>query len=172
MFEWISHNKEWLFSGIGGAFLTAIIGIAKSKSGFKLTFNFYALLFIAFVVWIGLDYFLNFSGDFRLRIFLFGIAVIGTFILDRCFVHFKQYKNTRKAVNNLTLQDCQYVLQCHNGTECIEIDFTNYPEFQTKWAYILYVPTGSKIALHEPYRIYVYEQAYKLVRKKLKGAQK
>lgn len=36
MFEWISHNKEWLFSGIGVAFLTAIIGIAKSKSGFKL----------------------------------------------------------------------------------------------------------------------------------------
>lgn len=169
MVEWISDNKDWIFSGIGVAFLTAIAGIAKSKAGFKLTFNFYALVFIAFVIWVGLDYFLNFDGDYRLRIFLLGLTIIFTFLFDRAIQTAKNYARVRNAVNELSVADCEYVIKCYQGEEYFYFDLTNHIAFQEKWDSILYVPTGPKVVLHEPYKICVNRLAFKLVKRRLGG---
>lgn len=169
MIEWISNNKDWIFSGIGVVFLTTIVGIAKRKANFKLKFNFYVLVFIAFTIWIGLDYFLNFDGDYRLKIFLFGLTIIFTFLSDIAIQKAKRFVQVRNAVNKLSLSDCEYVIKCYQGTEYFYFDLTNHMAFKEKWKHILYIPTGSQIALYEPYKICVNNLAYKFVKRRLDG---
>ncbi len=169
MIEWIVKNKEWIFSGIGVSVLAYLLGSAKKKSGFKLTFQFYAILFVGVVLAFGVDYFLNFSGDSRLRVFLFGTTIIFTFWADKFIQFIKRISAVRASVKKLSIKDCEYVVKCHQKTEYFYFDFTNYSEFQSKWSNILYIPTGKQIVLHEPYKICVYEYAYKLARKRIKG---
>lgn len=49
MLEWIAENKDWIFSGIGVTVVASVFGIIKSKAGFKLTYHFFATLFVAVI---------------------------------------------------------------------------------------------------------------------------
>ena len=75
MLEWIAENKDWIFSGIGVTVVASVFGIIKSKAGFKLTYRFFATLFVAVILALGIDYFFNYDGDFRLRLFIFVLTV-------------------------------------------------------------------------------------------------
>lgn len=168
MFEWIAENKDWIFSGIGVTVVASVFGIIKRKAGFKLTYHFFATLFVAVILGLGIDYFFNYDGDFRLRLFIFGLTVICTFIVESRIHILKQKIEIRKAVNELSLDDCEYVVQCHRGTETFKFDFESVSSLPSKFDNILYVPTGEKIIINKPYEICVYKYAYKLVKRRMK----
>lgn len=171
MFNWIFENKDWIFSGIGATILTLIFGRVKQKAGFKFTYQFYALLFMGIVLFFGVDYFINFNGDWRLRIFLFGITIIVTFLIDYIVRKLKRIFAVKRSVKRLSLEDCKYVIDCYKLDKFVSfVNFTH--PLDGKWDNILYLRTGSKIVLEEPYKVYVYEYAYKLARKKLNRSNK
>lgn len=172
MVNWIAENKDWLFSGLGVAVLTIIFETAKRKAGFKLTYQFYALLFVGVVLSFGVDYFVNFHGDWRLRIFLFGITIIATFLIDFIIQKLKQILTVKRAVKCLSIEDCKHVIDCYKTDIFVSFNMDLTYPLDGKWDKILYLRTGSKIALGEPYKVYVYEYAYKLARKKLGGDKK
>ena len=140
MLEWIAENKDWIFSGIGVTVVASVFGIIKSKAGFKLTYHFFATLFVAVILALGIDYFFNYDGDFRLRLFIFGLTVICTFMVESRIHILKQKIEIRKAVNELSLDDCEYVVQCHRGTETFKFDFESVSSLPSKFDNILYVP--------------------------------
>ena len=168
MLEWIAENKDWIFSGIGVTVVASVFGIIKSKAGFKLTYHFFATLFVAVILSLGFDYFFNYDGDFRLRLFIFGLTVICTFMVESRIHILKQKIEIRKAVNELSLDDCEYVVQCHRGTETFKFDFESVSSLPSKFDNIRYVPTGEKIIINKPYEICVYKYAYKLVKRRMK----
>lgn len=166
--QWLSDNREWVFSGIGATVIAAIFGIIKSKTGFKLTHRFYILAFLSVVLFLGVDYFVNYEGDLRLRFFIFGIAVILTFSSEWAIHHIIQKHKVRKAVKELSLEDCKYVLKCHSGTEIFKFDFHSVSSLPSKFDNILYIPTGDRIIINKPYEICVYKYAYKVAKKRIK----
>lgn len=167
MIEWIIENKEWIFSGIGVLVLTSLFEFGKSKAGYKVTPFFYIILFVGIVLAFGFDYLFNFDADWRLRIFIFGSIIILTFICEKMIHRITHIFAIRKKVNDLLLEDCKYVVKCYEGNEHFVFDFTNHFEFEAKWGKALYVPTGQRIVLHEPYKVFADKYAYKLAKKRL-----
>lgn len=168
MLNWIYENIEWFFSGLGISMLTLVFGVAKKQVGFKLTFHFYMLLFVGIVFDFGADYFFNFSGDWRLRIFIFGLVILATFIIGKFISHIKQMHKVRKAVSRLTTKDCDYVLNCYQHDEYFYFELNgDYFKFEAKWENVLHVPRGTRVIINEPYKTCVYEYAYKLAKKRI-----
>lgn len=167
MIEWIIENKDWIFSGIGVLILTSLFELGKSKAGYKATPLFYIILFIGVVLAFGIDYLFNFGGDWRLRIFIFGATIIITFICEQVLHRIMRTFSIRRRVNDLSLEDCKYVVKCYEGNEYFVFDFTNQFEFEEKWDKVLYIPRGQRVLLHEPYKICANKYAYRLVKKRL-----
>lgn len=167
MIEWIIENKEWIFSGIGVLVLTSLFEFGKSKAGYKATPLFYIILFVGIVLAFGFDYLFNFDGDWRLRVFIFGATIIITFICEQIIHRIMRIFAIQRKVNDLLLEDCEYVVKCYEGNEYFVFDFTNQFEFKARWENLLYVPAGQRIVLHEPYKIFADKYAYKLAKKRL-----
>jgi len=171
MLELLNENKEWIFSGIGIAILSAIFGIAKHKSGFKLTFHFYKLLFIATVLTLGCDYIFNYDGDWRLRLFIFGLMILLVYNADLLISYIKRRNSVKKAVRMLSMEDCEYVVRCYECDEYFKFEGSDskYIEFSIKWDNVLHIPMSKMVEmLRTPYKIYAYSYAYKLAKKDYK----
>ena len=137
--------------------------------GFTLLPRFFVLLFIALTIGVGVDYFINRDGDWRLRFFVFGLTIIMTFIVYHIANQLKTRQRVRKAVNRLSLEDCEYVLKCHDEDMYFAFKLGGEDaEFQIKWKNVLYVPTGKVIAVRTPYKICVYEYAYDVAKRRLR----
>ena len=152
--------------------INALSNILSKFIGFKLTPSFYVVLLVSITIVAGVDYLINCEDDWRLRIFIFGFITLATFITYRFFYQtkdkFASKRRVKKAVNKLSLEDCNYVLRCYSQDEYFTFDVGGEKiEFNIKWGDILYVPTGSRIFLHKPYKICVYEYAYELVKKRM-----
>ena len=169
---WVIENKEWIFSGIGVVLLTSLLGLWKSKSEYKATPLFYEILFVGVVLAFGIDYLFNPDGDWRLGVFIFGTTIVITFICEQMLHRIMRIFSIRKRVNDLSLEDCKYVVKCYEGNEYFVFNFTNQFEFQEKWDKVLYIPRGQRVVLHEPYKIYTDKYAYKLAKKKLERGPK
>ncbi len=169
--DWILENKDWLFSGVGISIFVFLINKTKKTASFQLGHVFYVLLFISGVIWLGLDYFLNFNEDWRLRLFIFGCTIIVVFAMYFLFPYISSFFDVKKAVQSLSLHDCEYVLDCDNKAKYVVFDFDMLHPLEPKWHNILYVPTGEQISLGTKYRIHVYSHALKLVKRKLKHLQ-
>ena len=155
----------------------ALSNILSKLIGFKLMPAFYILLFVSITITAGADYLIDCEDDWRLRIFIFGVTTLATFITYRFFSNTKDWfatrRRVRKAVDKLSVEDCNYVLRCYSQDEYFTFDVGGGKiEFNMKWGDILYVPTGSRIFLREPYKICVNEYAYKLVKKRMRGESK
>ncbi len=172
MVEWIIDNKDWVFSGIGVAFLTFLFEREKNKAGYKATPLFYTILFDGIVLALGIDYFFNFGGDWRLRLFILGISIIITFISEQAIHRIMHIFSVWRKANELSLEDCEYVIKCYEGNEYFVFNFTNKFEFEAKWDKVLYIPIGQRIVLHKPYKICADKYAYKLVKKRLECGHK
>ncbi|MCL2722329.1 MAG: hypothetical protein FWD47_13450 [Treponema sp.] len=171
----ILENKEWIFSGVGVAIILAILGISQHrarKNGevkFKLTPRFYIVLFIGIVLGFGADYYFNLNEDWRLRFFIFGITILLSFASNSLVCKIKTKVAVYKSVRSLSEDDCKYVVNCQDNNEYFT--FTGGGEkieFDIKWDKILYVPTGKMVQLYEPYKICVYNYAYRLAKKRLR----
>ena len=139
--------------------------------GFKLMPRFYVLLLIGIIIGSCVDYCINNDRDFRLSICYFGLSILMTFTIYNGVQCIKTRRTIRKTVRNLSLDDCIYVSKCYHQNEYFYFRIDgSYIEFETKWKSVLYVPRGKMIAFHEPYKIYVNEYAYKLVKKRLHKA--
>jgi len=144
------------------------LDLVKSMADFKLTFHFFRLLFISIIVFLGIDYFLNYDRDWRLSAFIFGITFILVHLFWRFAFHLYLRNLTNKSVKRLSLDDCEYVVLCKEKERYLEMDLHSFPNFQAKWANVLYVPTGKVVSLNESYKICVHEYAYKLAKRRLK----
>jgi len=146
------------------AFLEAI----SKLLGFRLAPKGVWMIILGGVIGFGVDYLLNPNRDYRLMIFTIGLSIIIVFIINRIYVRMKYHYATRKAINKLTQEECEYVLSCEKEDNYIEFDFSNtFQVFKLKWRYILYVPTAEYLVSYERYKICVHKKAFKLVKKKM-----
>lgn len=167
--NWINENKEWLFSGAGVTLLAAVIGVAKRKAGFKLTYRFYILIFVSLTLTFGTDYIVNQPHDWRITAFIFGLITMILFVFHEYIEHVIQKNNVKRAVRNLSLADCRYVVKCYRESEYVTYNLRKQHPLPAKWDHILYVDAGQMIIMDHPYQVRVYEYAYKQVMKKLDG---
>lgn len=141
----------------------------RKMAGFKLTFEFYKRLFIGIVLGFGADYIFNYTGEWRLRIFIFGVSIIVVFFCYKTIRKIKYNYYQKQAVNELSNEECEYVLRCNKGEEYFSIeDTSDYCSFETKWNYILSIPHGKMIEMYVPYRIKTDRRAVRLIKKRLK----
>lgn len=133
--EWIINNKEWLFSGVGIAIISALFNCfigAKWKLNYKFVIN----LILAIVVASMLDYKLNINKEIRYSIMLYLITIVSVFVIiiivESLLNHIKRKVKTKIAVSKLTDDDCRYVLHCNDVEQYFKLGWTNYADFEEK----------------------------------------
>ena len=169
--KWIIDNKEWLFSGIGIAIVSALFNcIVENK--LKLNYKFFINLIFALIVASILDYKLNTNREIRYSIVLYLITMVSVFAIiiigENILNHIKHKIQTRIAVCKLTDEECRYVLQCNDTEQYFRLGWTNYADFEEKWNYILYINIGHRAFINRRYQIHVYKYALSLINKRMR----
>lgn len=174
--KWIIENKEWLFSGVGIAIISALFNCfigAKWKSKYKLNYKFVINLILAFVAASIIDYKLNINKEIRFSIMIYLITIVSVFALIIIFENvlncIKRKIKTAIAVSKLTDDDCRYVLQCNDAEQYFKLGWTNYADFEEKWKHILYINMGRRALINGRYIIHVNKYALKLINKRMRA---
>jgi len=147
-----------------------LLNLFSKLIGLRLNFRFFTNLFIGIIIGVGVDYFTD-KSDIRFRIFIYGISIILTFIIEHNVIHkpislIKHKRSIKKVVNKLSHKECNYVFRCYKKDEFFNFSVAEYSNFLVKWQSVLYINVDKHMELYGNYKICVDEYALKLIQKK------
>lgn len=110
-------------------------------------------------------------------IFLFAVAhpvmyflVYTMFILKKILLLIKRNYIILQRINELTKEECQYVIKCYSEDEFFYYDDLGAAiAFDIKWKNILTIPTGAIVQLYAEYKITTKKWIVKIIKRKLQN---